>query len=88
MVSNLPQAVAAGLNIVTQAGTGFSSSDANSSGTTSIYKAWDILSTAGNHNDENKLWQYRGQAFQLFLAQLLKVTAGDQDVEVVPVGSA
>ena len=82
MVSNLPQAVAAGLNLITQASTGFADSGVDSSGSTSLYKAYDIFAQAGNHNDEAKFWQYTGQAFQLLLSQLLKVAAGDQDIEV------
>ena len=82
MVSNLPMAVAAGLNLITQAGTGIADSDAVSSGSTSLYKAYDIFAQAGDHNDENEFWRYSGQAFQLLLSQLLKVAAGDQDIEV------
>ena len=83
MLSNIPNAVAAVLNIATQAGTGIdTAADSVSSGSTSLYKAYDIFAQAGDHNDEEKFWRYSGQAFQLFLSQLLKVAAGDQDIEV------
>ena len=85
MLSNIPAAVAAGLNIATQAGTGFADAAPGSSGSTSLYKAYDIFAQAGNHNNELEFWRYSGQAFQLFLSQLLKVAAGDQDIEVNPV---
>ena len=85
MLSNIPAAVAAGLNIVTQAGTGFADATPGSSGSTSLYKAYDLFAKARNQSNEFEFWRYTGQAFQLFLSQLLKVAAGDQDIEVNPV---
>ena len=43
MLSNVPAAVAAVLNISTQAGTGFADKTPTTSGSTSVYKAYDIF---------------------------------------------
>ena len=43
MLSNIPAAVAAVLNITTQAGTGFADKTPTTSGSTSVYKAYDIF---------------------------------------------
>lgn len=51
MLSNLPQAVAAGSNLVTQIGTGWSKSD------TSAFLAWDYIKKAGDTG--NNSWEER-----------------------------
>ena len=77
MLSNVPQAAAAFVNFATQAGTGFQNGD------TSIFIAADYI-TEGMEDDNN--WETFGQGFQLFLAQLLKISAGETSIDVSPVG--
>ena len=73
--NNIPQAAAAGANLVTQVATGWNKSD------TSIYLAWDKLK-AGQKND----WDIEVMAsgFQLGFSQLLKVNAEPADVNAEP----
>ena len=75
MFSNVPQAAAAGVNLVTQIGTGFENSD------TSIYIAVNKIEE-GIADDNN--WETFGKGFQLGLSQLLKISAGDTSIEVTP----
>ena len=76
--NNIPQAAAAGANLVTQIATGWNKSD------TSIYLAWDKLK-AGQKND----WDIEVMAsgFQLGFSQLLKVNAEPADVNAEPVSN-
>ena len=75
MLSNIPQATAAAVNLATQIGTGFENQD------TSIYLAVDKFNQ-GVDDDNN--WQIFGESFQLGLSQLLKISAGETDIEVSP----
>ena len=77
MLSNIPQAAAAGVNMATQIVSGFTNKD------TSIYIAVNRIE-AGMADDNN--WYDFGAGFQLGLAQLLKVSAGESDIEVTPTG--
>lgn len=77
MLSNIPQAAAAGVNMFTQITTGFTNKD------TSIYIAVNRIE-AGMADDNN--WYDFGAGFQLALAQLLKVSAGESDIDVTPTG--
>lgn len=73
--NNIPQAAAAGANLVTQIATGWNKSD------TSIYLAWDKLKK-GVDND----WDIEVMAsgLQLGFSQLLKVNAEPADVNAEP----
>ena len=73
MLSNLPQATAAAVNMATQLATGFENQD------TSVYIS--VSKFSEGYNDSMN-WETFGQAFQLFLSQLLKVSAGDTDITV------
>ena len=75
MFSNIPQAAAAAVNLVTQLATGFENSD------TSIYLSVDMIED-GMEDDNN--WETFGKGFQLGLSQLLKISAGDTSIEVTP----
>ena len=75
MLSNIPQATAAAVNLVTQIGTGFENSD------TSIYIAVNKIQE-GIDDDNN--WETFGKGFQLGLSQILKISAGDTKIEVTP----
>ena len=78
MLSNIPQAAAAAVNLATQIGTGFENSD------TSIYIAVDKVQE-GIDDDNN--WETFGKGFQLGLSQILKISAGDTKIEVSPTSS-
>ena len=78
MLSNIPQATAAAVNLVTQIGTGFENSD------TSIYIAVNKIQE-GIDDDNN--WETFGKGFQLGLSQILKISAGDTKIEVSPTSS-
>jgi len=73
--NNIPQAAAAGANLVTQIATGWNKSD------TSIYLAWDKLKKGQQNN-----WDIEVMAagLQLGFSQLLKVNAEPADVNVEP----
>ena len=73
MLSNIPQATAAAVNMATQLATGFENQD------TSVYIS--VSKFSEGYNDSMN-WETFGQAFQLFLSQLLKVSAGDTDITV------
>lgn len=75
MLSNIPQATAAAVNLATQIGTGFENSD------TSIYIAVNKIQE-GIDDDNN--WETFGKGFQLGLSQILKISAGDSKIEVTP----
>ena len=75
MFSNIPQAAAASVNLVTQLATGFENSD------TSIYLSVNMIED-GMADDNN--WETFGKGFQLGLSQLLKISAGDTSIEVTP----
>jgi len=75
-LSNIPAAVAGATNLSTQLGLGFG----NGNKDTSVFLAYDKF--LEGYNDDNNFEIY-GQAFQLFLSQLLKVTA-DSEIEVSP----
>lgn len=77
MLSNIPQATAAAVNMATQLATGFENQD------TSVYIS--VSKFSEGYNDSMN-WETFGQAFQLFLSQLLKVSAGDTDITVSPTG--
>lgn len=77
MLSNIPQATAAIVNTATQLGTGYENRD------TSIYIAVNKAEAA--YNDNNN-WKTYGQAFQLGASQILKISAGDNDISVSPTG--
>lgn len=77
MLSNVPQAAAAGVNMVTQLGTGFQNSD------TSVYISINKIEE-GIEDGNN--WFTIGQGIQLGMSQLLKISAGDTDIDVVPTG--
>ena len=77
MLSNIPQATAAIVNTATQLGTGYENRD------TSIYIAVNKAEAA--YNDSNN-WKTYGQAFQLGASQILKISAGDNDISVRPTG--
>ena len=85
MFTNIPQAAAAGVNLATQVGTGYQNWD------TSIFLSIDfvkpefdeLISGSGEAD-----WKVLGQGFQLFMSQILKISAGDTDIEVVPTSAA
>ena len=79
MLNNIPQAVAAGTNLITQIGTGFDKKD------TSAFLAYDKIKEATNAGNNN--FEKYGEAFQLFSAQLLKISAGQKDIVVSPTGA-
>lgn len=79
MLSNVPQAAAAGVNLATQLGTGIG----NGNYDTSVYISVDKVKEGVNDNNN---WEIIGQGFQLGLSQLLKISAGDADIEVFPTG--
>ena len=73
--NNIPQAAAAGANLVTQVATGWNDSD------TSIFLSYNKLKDAVNND-----WDMEGIAsgFQLGFSQLLKVDAQPAEVAVTP----
>ena len=73
--NNIPQATAAGANLVTQIATGWSDSD------TSIFLSYNKMKDAINND-----WDIEGIAssFQLGISQLLKVDAEPAEVAVTP----
>ena len=75
MLSNIPQASAAAVNLATQIGTGYENQD------TSIYIAVNKIQE-GIDDDNN--WETFGKGFQLGLSQILKISAGDTKIEVTP----
>ena len=77
MLNNIPNSVAAVMNLGTQIGTGFSSSD------TSIYLAKEKCMEGWEASGEGDVkWQKYGECGQLFLSQLLKISAGENTIEV------
>lgn len=75
MTNNLPMLVSSGANLVTQVGTGFSNQD------TSIFLSIDKFEAC--FKDGLKV-ESCGGGLQLGLSQLLKITAEDASVDVVP----
>ena len=77
MFSNKPNAVAAGMNAATQIGTGWSEQD------TSIYIGYDDFVDGWNESSTARyeLW---GSGTMLTLSQLLKMEAGNADIDVSP----
>ena len=75
MLSNIPQASAAFVNLATQIGTGYENQD------TSIYIAVNKIQEG---IDDNNNWETFGKGFQLGLSQILKISAGDTKIEVTP----
>ena len=81
MLSNLPNAAAAGMNVLTQLGTGWTDKD------TSIYIGWDDFQEGYGESDEAVKWQWYGSASMLTLSQILKIQAGAADIDVSPTSS-
>lgn len=75
-LSNIPAAVAGASNLATQLGLGFG----NGNKDTSAFLAYDKFVEGRSADNDFEIY---GQAFQLFLSQLLKVSA-DGEIEVSP----
>ena len=98
MLSRIPQFAAATVNLAVQLGTGFENSD--TSVFISINKIMDGYNGVDNECSASDAavgtcvdvgdgtaginFLYVGQGIQLGLSQLLKISAGDADIEVVP----
>jgi hypothetical protein len=79
MLNNIPNSSAAGLNALTQIAVGWENSD------TSIYLASDKFMEGWNASGEGDVkYQKYGESFQLLFSQLLKISAGENSIEVSP----
>ena len=74
-LSNIPQAVAGGANIVTQIGDGWKNRD------TSVFISFRKMEDGWKNNKD---WVTIGAGAQLFAAELLKVSADSGTIEVSP----
>ena len=81
MLSKLPNAAAAGMNSLTQIGTGWTDKD------TSIYIGYDKFVEGWEETDPEVRWEKWGAAAMLTGSQILKISAGSADIDVAPASS-
>ena len=75
-LNKIPMVSAGVANLITQFAVGWKNKDQ------SMYKSYDLIK-AGVDNDRN--WEQIGEGVQLFMAQTLKISAGEAEVDATPV---
>merc|ERR1712038_158826 len=82
MLNNIPNFAAASMNFATQVGTGFEEAD------TSSFIAYQAILDGNDLSgvDTDAQYEKYGEGWQLFTAELLKISAEESSIEVSPVG--
>ena len=79
-LNNIPNFAAGSMNLLTQIGTGYSEAD------TSAFLAYQKILDGNDLDDPEAQFEKYGEGFQLFTAELLKISAEEASIEVSPTG--